>query len=387
VAAIGVLGAFVFAAAPALASSTLQVSAHTSVTRTYNWTITKVAHNSSITLTPGGTYQEEYTVTVTNTGYTDSNWQVSDGIHYSSDTPFTPTGTFASATQGAVTTQGTTGDPTDKSGTCSPLFNTQTTDLYCAYSVSLPSADPGYVTAGVNFSDGSSTSTTTAFDFTNPTYVNPVNYCVLVSDTLEGPLGTVCANQHSVTFDYLYTITAPTQCGTSVVNNTASLNDSLVHPSSASAGVHVNVPCVGGCTLTIGYWKNHAGFGPQADVVTPLLPQWLGTSGGAKSLDVTTAGFAVQLLSFYGSNNVFSASNGINKLYAQLLAAKLNIANGADGSAISSTIAAADAFLASNNSTSWASLTKAQQQAVNSWMSALDNYNNGLTGPGHCDNM
>jgi len=151
--------------------------------------------------------------------------------------------------------------------------------------------------------------------------------------------------------------------------------------------VHVHVPCAGGCTMTIGYWKNHAGFGPQADVVTPLLPKLLGTSGGAKTQSVTTAAKAVQFLSFNGSNNVFAASNGINKLYAQLLAAKLNIANGANGSAIASTITAADAFLATNDSLSWAGLSKSTQATVNGWMTALDNYNNGLAGPGHCDNI
>jgi hypothetical protein len=260
------------------------------------------------------------------------------------------------------------------------------TQVYCAYSASLSSGAAGSVTATVNTTGGPVTQTT-AFDFTNPENINPVNPCVLVTDTLGGALGTVCATQHSVTYTYTYTITAPSHCGSYDVNNTAWLNDSAVHPSSASATVHVNVPCAGGCTLTIGYWKNHAGFGPQADVVSPLLPQWLGNAGGTKSQFVTSTTLAVQFLSFYGSNDVFSASNGINKLYAQLLAAELNITNGADGSSISSTIAAASAFLASYDSTSWASLTKAQQQAVNSWMSALDNYNNGLTGPGHCDNM
>lgn len=134
------------------------------------------------------------------------------------------------------------------------------------------------------------------------------------------------------------------------------------------------------CTVTLGFWKNHAGFtGNNGDLVTALLPQWLGTSGGAKSVQVTTATQAVDILQFMGV-----ASNGINKLYAQLLTAKLNGANGANLSAVSAVIAAADAFLANNDSASWASLAKSQQQTVLGWMTALDNYNNGLTGPGHC---
>ena len=134
------------------------------------------------------------------------------------------------------------------------------------------------------------------------------------------------------------------------------------------------------CTRTIGYWKNHAGFGPQADVVTPLLPQWLGTSGGAKSVHVTTAALAVSLLDKSGD-----ASNGINKLYAQLLAAKLNIANGADGSAVLQPITQADAFLASHAASEWSSLSSAQRQQALSWAATLDDYNNGRIGPRHCD--
>jgi hypothetical protein len=137
----------------------------------------------------------------------------------------------------------------------------------------------------------------------------------------------------------------------------------------------------GGCTRTIGYWKTHAGFGPQADVVTPLLPIRLGTDGGAKSLNVTTAQMAVDILSqkVYGT-----ASNGITKLYAQLLGAKLNLASGADGSAIGTAMAAADAFLATHNYLDWGSLTKAEKNLVLSWKYTMDQYNNGFVGPEHC---
>jgi hypothetical protein len=134
------------------------------------------------------------------------------------------------------------------------------------------------------------------------------------------------------------------------------------------------------CTRTIGYWKTHAGFGPQADVVTPLLPQWLGIGGGAKSVHVTTAALAVSLLDRSGD-----ASNGINKLYAQLLAAKLNIASGASGSAVLQTITQADAFLAMHAAADSGSLSSAQRQQVLAWAAALDDYNNGRIGPGQCD--
>lgn len=139
-------------------------------------------------------------------------------------------------------------------------------------------------------------------------------------------------------------------------------------------------PPPAGCTLTIGYWKTHAGFtGNNADVVSQYLPIWLGTAGGVASTQVTTATQAVSILSMSGG-----ASNGIVKLKAQLLAAKLNIASGASSAAVSATIATADAFLATNAASSWSSLPNQTKAQVNSWMTALDNYNNGLVGPGHC---
>jgi hypothetical protein len=137
-----------------------------------------------------------------------------------------------------------------------------------------------------------------------------------------------------------------------------------------------------GCSLTIGFWKNHAGFGPQADVVTPLLPILLGEAGGAKTLTVDTAAKAVSVLSMkdYGGGK-----NGIAKLYAQMLGAKLNIANGADGTDIAVAIANADAFLSTHNAMDWNSLSRSDKQFVNNLMSKFDQYNNGDIGPGHCD--
>jgi len=136
-----------------------------------------------------------------------------------------------------------------------------------------------------------------------------------------------------------------------------------------------------GCTLTIGFWKTHAGFGPQPDLVTQYLPIWLGTAGGSQSINVTNAQIAVNVLgmSVYGT-----PSNGITKLYAQLLGTKLNIANGADGSSINATINSADAFLATHFWTSWDSLSKSNKKLVLTWTELLDDYNNGDIGPGHC---
>ncbi len=139
-----------------------------------------------------------------------------------------------------------------------------------------------------------------------------------------------------------------------------------------------------GCTRTIGYWKTHAGFGPQEDKVTPLLPVWLGDAGGTKSIEVTDAQTAVDILSM----NVYGdQSNGITKLYAQLLAAKLNIVYGASDYDVADYITEADAFLADYDWTDWGSLSKMEMKAVLYWKTSFDNYNNGYIGPGHCDSF
>ena len=137
-----------------------------------------------------------------------------------------------------------------------------------------------------------------------------------------------------------------------------------------------------GCTYSKGYWKNHAGFGPQADELSKLLPIWLGDDDGESSMAVTDAQTAVNLLSqdVYGHPR-----NGITKLYAQLLAAKLNIVNFANPADIHEVIGNADAFLADHDWMDWDMLGQADRQMVLGWKDMLDQYNNGLIGPGHCD--
>lgn len=140
-------------------------------------------------------------------------------------------------------------------------------------------------------------------------------------------------------------------------------------------------PPDGGCTLTIGYWKNHL------TVLQPLLPQLLGLQAGpssvlGSSVNVTTTSQAKTLLQ-YSSDS----SNGINKLYGQLLAAKLNVVNTAslaDPSAVTATVGAADTFLSTHAASSWTLLSPADQAQVLAWMTTLDSYNNGAIGPGHC---
>lgn len=137
-----------------------------------------------------------------------------------------------------------------------------------------------------------------------------------------------------------------------------------------------------GCTYGKGFWKNHAGMGPQEDLVTDLLPLRLGNEGGEHSLNIDSALVAYNIL---GQHAYGEPSNGITKLYAHLLTAKLNIANGASDADIAEVVAAADSFLAEHDWSGWEDLSPEDRNMVNGWKDTLESYNEGEIGPGHCD--
>ncbi len=139
-----------------------------------------------------------------------------------------------------------------------------------------------------------------------------------------------------------------------------------------------------GCTHGLGYWKNHAGFGPQTDYVSMLLPIWLGAQGGKKSIEIGTTEITVDILKMHTYGH---PSNGITKLYAQLLTAKLNIANGTNGTDIFDVIDESDAFLADYDWNDWKKLSCEENKIIKEWKTKLSNYNSGKTGPGNCDRV
>jgi hypothetical protein len=118
-------------------------------------------------------------------------------------------------------------------------------------------------------------------------------------------------------------------------------------------------------------------------VVSQYLPIWLG-DGTGESMHVTSASMAKDILTqkVYGH-----PSNGITKLYAQLLAAKLSIADGASDTDVADAIMDIDEFLGDYSYTDWNSLEPEDRQMVNDWKGMMDDYNNGIIGPGHCDDQ
>lgn len=139
------------------------------------------------------------------------------------------------------------------------------------------------------------------------------------------------------------------------------------------------LPCghTAGCTLTQGFWKTHTPLVCVVDPTSPLCITW-----PVSSLDLGTVSYDVsQLVSIL---NTPAAGNGLIVLAHQLIAAKLNIASGADGTAVAADIAAADALIGGLvvPPVGTGSLPSSATSALTA---SLTNYNEGATGPGHCN--
>ena len=129
-----------------------------------------------------------------------------------------------------------------------------------------------------------------------------------------------------------------------------------------------------GCTFTQGYWKTHgpAGCNPSGKPsVWPVNNLTLGT------INYSEADLC-QIL------NTPVMGNGLISLAHQLIAAKLNVANGASDAPIAATIIAADALI---NGLVIPPIGAGflMTSATSALTSVLDSYNNGLLGIPHCD--
>jgi hypothetical protein len=127
----------------------------------------------------------------------------------------------------------------------------------------------------------------------------------------------------------------------------------------------------GACTFTQGYWKTHGPVPTGNNTnVWPVTSLMLGT------VNYTD----LQLQSILDTP---ASGNGLITLAHQLIAAKLNIANGANGSAIAASISTADTLIGGLviPPVGSGSLLPADTSAL---VTALTAYNEGATGPGHC---
>jgi hypothetical protein len=167
----------------------------------------------------------------------------------------------------------------------------------------------------------------------------------------------------------------PLVCGTTYVFRAFAHANSTYNRSDFTPNLQCStLPCEdlqNNCTYTQGYWKTHGPIPTGNNTnVWPVTSLMLG------SVNYTD----LELQAIFDTP---AQGNGLISLAHQLIAAKLNIANGADGSSVAATIASADAMIGGLivppvGAGSLATST------VSSLKTTLDNYNNGLIGPGHC---
>lgn len=372
-------------------------TASTRSVRTYTWTIAKAADRSALTLAPGATGSVGYTVTLGSTSTT-GGWSAAGTISITNPAP-------VAATLGSLSATTSSGAADVR---CASLSVPARGSIECAWTLSLPSDASATLTIGASLLDAdafarSSYHGTADIGFANASVTN-ADQSVTVTDASPAgalSLGTVTAGQAPIS--YALTIGPYSTCGGRTFGNTATFVAPSGATGSASASVAVTVECpkpsptptptpgptatptptptptpaptaaptpspvaTTNCTYTIGYWKTHGG------VTARYLPQTLGA---------TTVSNSAQAFLIFKKED---SSNGLEKLQAQLLAAKLSIARGADPSAVSATVAAADAQLRTYATRDWNKLSKSGKSAVLELATTLDRYNNGVIGPGHC---
>jgi hypothetical protein len=344
-------------------------TAKTSFVRTYLWDIEKSADQTDLLLSDGQVFIVNYSVTARVSNYVDTDWAVEGTISIKNPDP-NNTAMITSIT-----------DNISGIGNVSVDCGGQTTiapggTLICTYGPeSLPDGTARVNTATVTTSGkvgGGFGSADVIFG--DPT--TKVNECVDVTDTLVGNLGTVCADQAPKTFKYSLGLgkselaDVVLECGQSTVTNTASLSTG----ETSSAKVNVTVTCGGGCTLTQGYWKTHSDRGPA-----PYDDAWKNL--GALEEDTL---FFKSGKTWYTVFWTPPAGNAFYNLAHQYMAAKLNVLNGASSTtAVDSALSGAEALF-NSLATGSTTLTKTQRTQALAWASTLDNYNNGIIGPGHC---
>lgn len=366
-------------------------TANTEFSRQYNWNIVKTSDQSTLTLDAGATVDLAYDVTVDLSGTTDKDWSVSGNIQINNPNP--DRAASLSSVLDSVSI-----DPAAVN--CPSLSVAANSSLVCTYGpLSLTSADNLINTATVeqsNFdfiSDGSSVDggTTIYTGTANVVFGEPTNVIdesVVVTDSLKGNLGTVNSTDSlPAIFHYTYTVGPfdSASCGDHNINNIAS----FVTNDSASAGqddwsVLVTVPCVEvTCTLTQGYWANHSDQGPA-----PYDSRWANL--GDADLDTVneeeSETFFLSAQTYLEVIKSAVKGNVYYQLAQQYIAAKLNVLAGTSApSDVLTAISQAEALFSTKTPNDAKALKGSAKSQWTNLATILANYNEGITGPGHCE--
>ncbi len=340
-------------------------TAVTSFDRTWKWGIGKIGDQSSLTLSPGQFFTVNYSVTV-QAAPVDSSWKVTGVIAFQNraSVPATIVSVDDVISGGIAATV--------NCGTSFPFVLPAGFTKQCTYSADLPDGSARTNTATVTTSgDVPGGSVTVPFSFGAPT--NEFDECVNVVDDRFGALGNVCAGESPKTFTYSMNVGGYEVCGHYSFTNTASFTTNDTQSGGASSHtVAIHLPCADGCTLTPGYWKTHSKYGPA-----PYDATWALLGEDSAFFLSGQSNYQVLWTSPAGGNAYYILAHAY-------LAAKLNGLNGAATTpAVDAAMAYAESFFGSYTPTS--TLSRAVRNTAIANADLLDNYNNGLVGPGHCD--
>jgi len=328
--------------------------------RQWTWDIDKSADQTDLTLSVGQTMPVNYIVTASALA-ADTNFKVEGNIGVTNLSGAPIEIASVSDSLGAVSC-----------GVTFPYTLEPKHDLLCTYTGSLGSPAAQNVATATDIA-GFEVSVVADIDW-NLAAVTETDECVLVTDSYAGELGTVCAGDIT-TFTFPYTRDLVYDvCGPYTEENIASFTtDDTGATGSDDWTVIVDVPCEGGCTLTPGYWKTHSIYGPA-----PYDDTW--------ALIGEDTPFFMSGKSYYQALWTAPAGNAYYILAHAYIAAELNFLNGA-----SSTLdvdAAFDAATALFETYTPAQIADKANKTVRAQFIALaeilDDYNNGLYGPGHC---
>jgi hypothetical protein len=345
-------------------------NAYAAYAQRHTWNITKTSSTVDLLLSTGQTFLAGYDVTVSLASVEDAGYEIDGPVFVHNHSPFPTTLTGVTVTAGDI-------PATVDCPFAFPWVLAPGTTLECSYVTVVPDDSDRLVVVSVTTSDGlpgATGSELASFSFPT-TFDQLIDECVKVEDDRVGFLGTVCVAEGSKTFHYEMEIGPFDTCGEFSVPNVATFTalDTGIS-GDATYTVTGDVPCSDGCSLTQGYWKTHSEQGPA-----PYDDTWAQLPNGASTT------FFLSGTTYHGAMWTPPAGNQYWNLSRQYIAARMNQLNGANVSVVSTQMAQATTIFSTYTPLQIKNANKTLKAQVTALASALEAYNSGATGPGHCD--